>query len=154
MPTMHTKMLHEIAAAVVLVVITLFVQCVGAAVLMNWLRSVIETEFHNLRMSSSALLVMQATIGVIILQGLIILLWASCYRWLCFSSWESSFYFSAASYSTVGYGDVLLPPKWRLFGPLESMLGVLMCGLSVSLLFALVNRLLDRAKAITPQRKA
>jgi len=121
---------------------------------MKWLRSVIETEFHNLRMSSSTLLVMQATMGVIILQGLIILLWASCYRWLCFSSWESSFYFSAASYSTVGYGDVLLPPKWRLFGPLESMLGVLMCGLSVSLLFALVNRLLDRGKAITPQRKA
>ena len=151
---MHTKMLHEITAAVVLVLITLFVQCVGAAVLMKWLRSVIETEFHNLRMSSSALLVMQATMGVIILQGLIILLWASCYRWLCFSSWESSFYFSAASYSTVGYGDVLLPPKWRLFGPLESMLGVLMCGLSVSLLFALVNRLLDRGKAITPQRKA
>ena len=141
---MHTKMLHEITAAVVLVLITLFVQCVGAAVLMKWLRSVIETEFHNLRMSSSTLLVMQATMGVIILQGLIILLWASCYRWLCFSSWESSFYFSAASYSTVGYGDVLLPPKWRLFGPLESMLGVLMCGLSVSLLFALVNRLLDR----------
>jgi len=151
---MHTKMLHEITAAVVLVLITLFVQCVGAAVLMKWLRSVIETEFHNLRMSSSTLLVMQATMGVIILQGLIILLWASCYRWLCFSSWESSFYFSAASYSTVGYGDVLLPPKWRLFGPLESMLGVLMCGLSVSLLFALVNRLLDRGKAITPQRKA
>ena len=151
---MHTKMLHEITAAVVLVLITLFVQCVGAAVLMKWLRSVIETEFHNLRMSSSTLLVMQATTGVIILQGLIILLWASCYRWLCFSSWESSFYFSAASYSTVGYGDVLLPPKWRLFGPLESMLGVLMCGLSVSLLFALVNRLLDRGKAITPQRKA
>ena len=151
---MHTKMLHEITAAVVLVLITLFVQCVGAAVLMKWLRSVIETEFHNLRMSSSTLLVMQATMGVIILQGLIILLWASCYRWLCFSSWESSFYFSAASYSTVGYGDVLLPPKWRLFGPLESMLGVLMCGLSVSLLFALVNRLLDRGRAIAPQRKA
>ena len=151
---MHTKMLHEITAAVVLVLITLFVQCVGAAVLMKWLRSVIETEFHNLRISSSTLLVMQATMGVIILQGLIILLWASCYRWLCFSSWESSFYFSAASYSTVGYGDVLLPPKWRLFGPLESMLGVLMCGLSVSVLFALVNRLLDRGKAITPQRKA
>lgn len=151
---MHTKMLHEITAAVVLVLITLFVQCVGAAVLMKWLRSVIEKEFHNLRISSSTLLVMQATMGVIILQGLIILLWASCYRWLCFSSWESSFYFSAASYSTVGYGDVLLPPKWRLFGPLESMLGVLMCGLSVSLLFALVNRLLDRGRAIAPQRKA
>jgi len=151
---MHTNMLHEITAAALLVLATLSVQCAGAAVLINWLRSVVAREVHNLSLSSSALLVMQATIGVIILQGLIILLWASCYRWVCFSSWESSFYFSATSYSTVGYGDVLLPPKWRLFGPLESMLGVLMCGLSVSLLFALVNRLLDRGKAIAPQRKA
>jgi len=147
-------MLHEITAAALLVLATLSVQCAGAAVLINWLRSVVAREVHNLSLSSSALLVMQATIGVIILQGLIILLWASCYRWVCFSSWESSFYFSATSYSTVGYGDVLLPPKWRLFGPLESMLGVLMCGLAVSLLFALVNRLLDRGKAIAPQRKA
>src|SRR5215469_1995370 len=151
---MHTNMLHEITAAALLVLATLSVQCAGAAVLINWLRSVVAREVHNLSLSSSALLVMQATIGVIILQGLIILLWASCYRWVCFSSWESSFYFSATSYSTVGYGDVLLPPKWRLFGPLESMLGVLMCGLSVSLLFALVNRLLDREKAIAPERKA
>ena len=151
---MHTNMLHEITAAALLVLATLSVQCAGAAVLINWLRSVVAREVHNLSLSSSALLVMQATIGVIILQGLIILLWASCYRWVCFSSWESSFYFSATSYSTVGYGDVLLPPKWRLFGPLESMLGVLMCGLAVSLLFALVNRLLDRGKAIAPQRKA
>jgi voltage-gated potassium channel len=147
-------MLDEIGTAVLLVLTTLSVQCVGAAVLINWLRSALGREFRTVRMSSSAVLVMQATIGVIILQGLIILLWASYYRWLCFSSWESSFYFSATSYSTVGYGDVLLPPKWRLFGPLESMLGVLMCGLSVSLLFALVNRLLDRGKAVAPQRKA
>ena len=147
-------MLDEIGTAVLLVLTTLSVQCVGAAVLINWLRSALRREFRTVRMSSSAVLVMQATIGVIILQGLIILLWASYYRWLCFSSWESSFYFSATSYSTVGYGDVLLPPKWRLFGPLESMLGVLMCGLSVGLLFALVNRLLDRGKAIAPQRKA
>jgi hypothetical protein len=44
----------------------------------------------------------------------------------------------------VGYGDVLLPSDWRLFEPLESITGVLMCGISVSVLFALVTRLLDR----------
>ena len=147
-------MLDVIGIAMLLVLTTLSVQCVGAAVLINWLRRALGRESRKARMPSSAVLVMRATLGVIILQGLIILIWASYYRWLCFSSWEPSFYFSATSYSTVGYGDVVLPPKWRLFGPLESMLGVLMCGLSVSLLFALVNRLLDRRKAITPQRKA
>ena len=137
-------MLDEIGTAVLLVLITLSVQCAGAAMLINWLRRALGREFRAVRMSSSAVLVMQATIGVIILQGLIILLWASYYRWHCFSSWESAFYFSATSYSTVGYGDVVLPPQWRLLGPLESMTGVLMCGISVSLLFALVSKLVAR----------
>jgi hypothetical protein len=136
-----TTMLHEATAAVVLVLFTLCLQCAGAAVLITWLRSVISGDIHTLRTSSSAVLVMQTTVAVIILQGLIILVWASCYRWLCFSSWESAFYFSASSYTTVGYGDVVLPAKWRLLGPLESMVGVLMCGISVSLLFVLVGRL-------------
>jgi hypothetical protein len=50
-------------------------------------------------------------------------------------------YFSATSYSTVGYGDVTLPLKWRMLGPIESITGVLMCGISVSLLFAIATRL-------------
>jgi hypothetical protein len=35
-----------------------------------------------------------------------------------------------------------LPPNWRIFGPLESIIGVLMCGMSVSLPFAIVTRLI------------
>jgi voltage-gated potassium channel len=49
-----------------------------------------------------------------------------------------------SSYSTLGYGDLILPSEWRLLGPLEAIIGVLMSGISVSVLFALVTRLLDR----------
>ncbi len=62
---------------------------------------------------------MQAAVAFILLHGLVILLWASRYRWLCFPSWKSAFYFSASTYVTVGYGDVILPSNWRLLGPLE-----------------------------------
>jgi Ion channel len=58
--------------------------------------------------------------------------------------WESAFYFSTASYATVGYGDVVLPQMWRTLGPVESIIGVLMCGLSAGFLFAIVSRLIDR----------
>src|SRR5271157_224779 len=136
--------LQQIGAAVLLVVLTLCLQCAGVAALISWLRTVASDDIQKLRMSYSAALVMRATIAIIILQGIIILLWACCYRWLCFRSWNSAFYFSATSYSTVGYGDVVLPLKWRLLGPLKSMMGVLMCGISVSLLFALITRLVDK----------
>jgi hypothetical protein len=57
---------------------------------------------------------------------------------------QSALYFSAGSYVTAGYGDVVLPSNWRMLGPLESIIGVLMCGISVSVLFATVARLVSR----------
>jgi hypothetical protein len=78
----------------------------------------------------------------ILLHLLQIVLWTVFYRLRCFRSWEPSFYFSATSYSTVGYGDVVLPPVWRLLGPTEAIMGVLMCGISVSALFAIATRLI------------
>ena len=49
-------------------------------------------------------------------------------------------------FSTVGYGDIILPSKWRMLGPIESILGILMCGLSVSLLFAIATRLVGNER--------
>jgi len=135
-------LLQQAGAAVLLLSVTLFLQCGGAAALIIWIRS-IPKESQRVRVFRCAALVMQTTVAVIILHGIVILLWASCYRWLCLPSWESAFYFSASSYATVGYGDVVLPSKWRLLGPLESMVGMLMSGVSIGLLFAAVTHLVD-----------
>jgi hypothetical protein len=70
-----------------------------------------------------------------------ILLWASFYRWKCLATWEAAFYFSAEYYSTAGSGDLFLKQMWRTMGPVESVTGMLMCGLSASFLFAIVTRL-------------
>jgi hypothetical protein len=130
--------------AVLLVALTLWLQSVGIAALVAWTRSVAASDIHNLGPFRSAVLIVRLTAAMIALQGVMISLWASCYRWLCLPSWESAFYFSASSYATVGYGDVVLPSNWRMLGPLESIIGVLMCGISVSVLFAIVTRLISR----------
>jgi voltage-gated potassium channel len=135
-------LIQQAGAAVLLLSVTLSLQCGGAAALILWIRS-IPRERREVQVFHCAALVMQTTVAVIVLHGIVILLWASCYRWLCFPSWESAFYFSASSYATVGYGDVILPSKWRLLGPLESMVGMLMSGVSIGLLFAAVTHLVD-----------
>lgn len=135
---------HEIGAAILLIILTLWLQCSGLAVLILWVRHAVAGDLHRLGPFRSATLIVQLTAAVIVLHGLLILFWAGCYRWLCLHSWESAFYFSACSYTTVGYGDVVLPSNWRMLGPLESVIGVLMCGISVSVLFAVVTRLVNR----------
>src|ERR1700740_2711347 len=87
--------------------------------------------------------VVRSAMAIVVLHGLEILLWAGFYRWRCLPSWDAAVYFSASSYSTLGCSDVSLPSSWRTLAPLESVMGVLMCGISVSLLFAIVTRLID-----------
>ena len=135
---------REGSAAVVLVTLTLSLQCAGMAAMIAWTRTSLAPDVHRLGPLRSALLMVRLMTAFIGLHVLEILLWAGFYRWLCFPLWESAFYFSAASYATVGYGDVVLPWMWRTLGPVESIIGVLMCGLSASFLFAIVTWLVER----------
>ena len=139
-----TDSVHQIGAALLLITLTLWLQCGGIAVLVTWARRAVAGDIHKLTPLRTAGLVVRFTTALIVLHGLEVVLWACCYRWLCFRSWESALYFSAVSYSTVGYGDIVLPSKWRMLGPLEGLIGVLMCGLSVSILFAISTRLVGR----------
>lgn len=77
---------------------------------------------------------------IVLLHVIEACLWAAFFRlYGLFPDFETSLYFSLKSYSTVGYGDVLLPHDWRLLGPVEAITGVLLCGLSGAFLFAIVS---------------
>jgi voltage-gated potassium channel len=133
-----------VGAAILLVTLTVCCQCAGMAILIQWIRHHIARGMDKMSTLHSIRFMIWCTTVLINLHMLQILLWTGFYRWFCFPSWESSFYFSTTSYSTVGYGDVVPPQMWRILGPVESVSGVLMCGLSVSLLFAIVTRLVGR----------
>ena len=49
-------------------------------------------------------------------------------------------YFSATSITALGYGDVVLPPPWRMLGPLVAINGILMFGCSTAFLFLLLQK--------------
>jgi hypothetical protein len=138
----------QVLVIAVLITLTLVLQSAGIAALIQWARAHLPRAIHRLGPWRSGVLMVRLTTLIVCLHMLEILLWALFYRLYCFSTLESAFYFSATSYSTVGYGDLVLRPAWRLVGPTESITGVLMCGLSVSFLFAVVNRLVERDEQV------
>ena len=55
----------------------------------------------------------------------------------------SALYFSAVTYTTTGYGDLVLPPDWRLVGGVEALTGILMCAWSTGFFVAVVGRMYE-----------
>ena len=49
-----------------------------------------------------------------------------------FGDFTVAFYHSAVNYATLGYGDIVMSPRWRLLGPLQAINGALAFGWSTA----------------------
>jgi hypothetical protein len=56
--------------------------------------------------------------------------------------YEQPIYFALVTYTTVGYGDVVLSPDFRILGGMISVTGILMFGMTTAFLVGLFNRVL------------
>jgi voltage-gated potassium channel Kch len=75
--------------------------------------------------------------------------WAFVYAWRgAMADLTTALYFSAVTYTTTGYGDVVLPQEWRLVGAIEALTGILMCGWSTGFLFAIVSRMIRSDESV------
>jgi hypothetical protein len=80
-------------------------------------------------------------------------LWAFVFD-LCggVADFRAALYCSAGNYTTVGSGDVVLSPRWKLMGPIEATAGMLMFGISTALIFTVIQRLIQ-ARLEGPEHK-
>ncbi len=87
-------------------------------------------------------LLMVSLVGSLLLIHLFEMgMWAAIYWWWgMLPDFETAAYYSSTAYSTVGFGDVLLPDQWRILGPIESSVGVLMLGWSTAIIVAAVHK--------------
>jgi Ion channel len=139
---MITKLL--IASCLVATTVTIHAAGIGMA-LSQALRS---TRRPDTRFWPITWLLIRIAWLLIVIHMFEIAVWALFFWWeKCLPDVESSFYFSGVTYATLGYGDLLLPKEWRLFGPLEALTGSLMVGLSIAFFFAVLSKkILERMK--------
>ena len=133
------SMLTIILIAGGLVVVTVVIHAVGFDVL---LRAMMRS--HALD-TSGFRRVTRWVIGLacwlILIHLVEISVWGLFYFWQgCLPDAESAWYFSGVTYTGSGYGDLVLPTPWRKLAPVETLTGILMCGLSTGLFFAVVSR--------------
>jgi hypothetical protein len=109
---------------------------------LRWLTRAWPRKEHHFSLPRMFWILIRVVFGLLLLHLLQITVWAAFYNLRgCFPSFDVSFYYSATSYSTVGYGDVIPPMPWRVFGAIEAVTGVLMFGWSTGVLFSVVSHL-------------
>jgi voltage-gated potassium channel Kch len=74
-------------------------------------------------------------------------LWATFYYLSgALSSFEEALYFSTATFTTVGYGDIVLGREWRQLATFEAVNGWIIFGWATALIMAVIQRLYFPAK--------
>ena len=87
---------------------------------------------------------------IILLHLVEIAVWGFFYTWQgAMPDLQSAIYFSAVTYTTTGYGDLVLPVEWRLVGAVEALTGILMCGWSTGFFFAVLSHAIEHRGQVT-----
>ena len=74
-------------------------------------------------------------------------IWALTYVKVgAFTSFEPALYFSTVTFTTLGYGDLVIGADWRLVASFEAANGTIMFGWTAALIVAFVQRVYFGAK--------
>jgi ion channel len=132
-------MVRRLLVACCLMALCVTIHAGGLAWAIRWLRRLPTPEP---RFWTSTRLFVLVAVWIVLLHLVEISVWAVAYfAYGAMPDLQSALYFSAVTYTTTGYGDLVLPKEWRLDGGVEALTGILMCGWSTGFFFAIVNRL-------------
>lgn len=138
----QAQIFHQLWLAAGMIAVTTFVHGVFIAAAAAAMRGLIKPVHGILRFFRDSFTLVILTLWLMMAHLLEIAMWAWLYiRYDLLPGWEPALYFSASSYTTLGFGDVLLPEVWRLLSGATAANGFLLFGFSAAFLFEAVRQL-------------
>ena len=134
-------MVSKLLVALGLMALSVMIHATGVTSAVRW--DARQTNTRRSFWSATRLFILLAG-WIIVLHLIEITVWAAFYTWKdAMPDMQSALYFSAVTYTTTGYGDLVLPKEWRLVGGVEALTGILMCGWSTGFFFVVVSRMFE-----------
>jgi hypothetical protein len=133
-------MLMEILIAAFIIVVTVVIH--AGAMMLAFREGRKEMGGWRQRLRQSRLYWISAIVLLLFLTSLIeVLVWAVAYLALnAIQGFEQAFYFSMVSFTTLGYGDIVLDERWRLLSSFEAANGIIMFGWTTAIVMVMVQR--------------
>ena len=138
---------------VILLVLALPAACVivqssGTLLLIHWLARVRDA-LESANVLRRVALLLRLFMWIVLLHLIQVGIWAVGY-WGArqVPNLETAVYFSLVTYTTIGFGDVVLGPGWRVLAGIEGLTGILLIGWSTAFVFTVVNRMYEHWRQV------
>jgi voltage-gated potassium channel Kch len=135
-------MIANLTLSTLMVIATVIIHFVGLVLLLR----VLAWRGQGLKPHESLLgqgvLIIFVVLGLFLIHAVEIWLYALVYFGLgAFADFETALYYSTTAFTTVGFGDVVLPAEWRLLGAIEAANGFILFGWSIAFLMSMTGKL-------------
>ena len=139
-------MLMNITIAAALMVATTAIHAGGMVLALTALRVQGHSTRHRLKHTR-----VYWICGIILLMFIVslveVLVWALTYLALnAIDGLEKALYFSMVTFTTLGYGEIVLDERWRLLASFEAGNGIIMFGWTTAIVIASVQRIYHSEK--------
>ena len=135
-------MLPQVLIGCALILATAIIHAAGMSVGLHWL-----AVMHGKREHLTSIVLRSLVLGVLVLIMFAATMceatvWAMAYTGIgAISEIEKAVYFSIVTYTTLGYGDVVLDESWRLLSSFQAANGIIIFGWTTAVLIVGLNTL-------------
>ncbi len=136
--------IHQLIIGTVLICLTVIIHAVSLDFLIKQIEKYKNSSRLIFKKHWKLPLIIIAVLGVFLALIIEIWLWAVFYLYLdiaAIADLEEALYFSTTTFTTVGYGDVVLEKDWRLVSSFQSANGFILFGWSTAFIFEIISKL-------------
>ena len=134
-------MLLNIIIAALLIVVTSVVHASGMILVLKAIRSQ-EGNLYNALRQKQIIWTCVTVLLMAIVSLVEVTVWASAYLALnAIDGFEQALYFSTVTFTSLGYGDVVIEENYRLLAAFEAINGVIMFGWTTAIVVAAVQHI-------------
>lgn len=152
---MFEEFLHfadDLVVASILVVTTCVIHGYGMdRMMVRILRNLPRTQEGKHRHLHKIFFAVSSILGIFLLVTIHIWLWALTFRFLNMpelKTLEDAVYFSTVTFTTLGYGDIVLHDQWRVLSGIEAANGIIILGWGTAFLFEVMSVLYPRRRGL------